>query len=50
MLFVCFQIVVNLSKVHSFKGGSDYPAPFRNLVGLGDVFTLDVFEVCQRIT
>ncbi len=49
MVFVCFQMVGGLSKVRSFRGGSDYPAPFGALVGFGEIFALDFFEVCQRI-
>mmetsp|Transcript_102534 Transcript_102534/g.293563 ORF Transcript_102534/g.293563 Transcript_102534/m.293563 type:complete len:1151 (+) Transcript_102534:1637-5089(+) len=45
MLFVTFQIFVNLSSVHKFSGGADYPSPFRHIVAAIRVVGLDFFEI-----
>ena len=41
---VTLQIIINLSKVHEFKGGSEYPYPINNIVRVLEVLTLDVAE------
>ena len=42
MIMVTGQIVINLSKVHEFKGGSEYPYPMNQMVNAAEVLTLDM--------
>ena len=46
LLIVTYQIIVDLSGMHQFKGGSGYPSLFRNFVHVLElVIGLDVFEL-----
>ena len=42
MIMVTGQIVINLSKVNEFKGGSEYPYPMNQMVNAAEVLTLDM--------
>ena len=46
LLFVTYQIIVELSAVHQFAGGYGYPAPFRQFIDVIELIcSLDIFEV-----
>ena len=44
MLLFTWQIIMYLSRVHRFRGGSGYPAPFSFTVDWFEVFTFDVVD------
>ena len=45
MMIVTYQIIVNLSHVHTFRGGSSYPEPFAAIVGAVEVLTVNLFQL-----
>ena len=46
LLIITYQIIVDISGVHQFRGGQGYPALFRAFVYVLQVLTgLDIFEM-----